>query len=388
MLIICCRIQRNSTESPLLRSPVEIRERIWSLVLGGGLLHVAFQPLMQCGSGLCAFYQGGENKVPIWSANYCTLKGSEQHSNAVALPPSFQDFTAVHPHAGCHTMGHRTNKDNKPYLQVLRTCRQVYLEASRVLWNTNTFSFNDHITLRMFMDNRKTAQKQLLRKLHLDMRWPSGSEKCDWEKALTLTLIRSLKGLRIFHLYIEQSFLNHVINWKDKRDWEKDLLSDTFKDVMKFKVLPLETVTVNIANGLGYEEYERQSQWPLAGRTEWAEKLKSQLLDPEGGVRWQEQQDHIREAASQMKEEIAQTRAKQTCLKFSSEEECAEFYQQRQDDKDKRSGRVRKAKKVAGPCGRQHVCLLCFSKEGPDRYEAARNCREPGYCNVVDETTS
>src|SRR5271168_1546429 len=107
MLIICCRIQRNSTESPLLRLPVEIRERIWSLILGGGLLHVAFEPLIQYGSDLDDFYRGGKNKVLAtltWSANYCTLKGSEQHSNAVALSTQLQDSTYAcdeHPHAGC-----------------------------------------------------------------------------------------------------------------------------------------------------------------------------------------------------------------------------------------------------------------------------------------------
>lgn len=373
---------------------IEIRERIWCLTLGGGLLHLKFGPLIQYSYDLEDFYREDKNKVLgklEWSANYCTLKGSEQHSNAVVLPAPFQigqDSTHTceeHPHAGCDS----TNQDNKPYLQVLRTCRQVYLEASRVLWNTNTFSFDNPNVLKMFMSNRKTAQKQLLRKLHLDMSWSWRFEKRAWEKTLTLTLIRSLKGLRTFHLYIEQCLLNRDANWEGKPGWETDLLSDTyFEDVMKFKILPLETVTVNIANGPEFDDPEGHPPWPLAGRAEWAERLKSQLLDPEGMVRWQERQDHAKEMASQKKEERAQTRAKQTCLEFSSEEECAEFYQQRQDDKDKRSGRVRKAKKVAGPCGRQHMCLLCFLKGGSDRYEAARNCREPGYCNVVDETTS
>jgi hypothetical protein len=221
------------------------------------------------------------------------------------------------------------------------------------------------------------------------MKWYWRFDKRAWEKALTLTLIRSLKGLRTFHLYIEQSLLNRDVNWEGKPGWETDLLSDTyFEDVMKLKILPLETVTVNIANGPEFDELEANPQWPLAGRTEWAERLKRQLLDPEGTASWQERQDHIREAASQRKEERAQIRAEQTCFEFSSEEECAEFHQKRQDDKDKRNGRVRKAKKVAGPCGRQHMCLLCFSKGGSDRYEAALNCPEPGHCNVVDETTS
>jgi hypothetical protein len=157
---------------------------------------------------------------------------------------------------------------------------------------------------------------------------------------------------------------------------------------MKFKILPLETVTVNLANGPAFHKRKGYPRWPLAGRTEWAERLKSQLLDPEGPVRWQERQDRIREVARQKKEKQAQIRANQICFGFSSKEDCAEFHQQRQDDKDKHSGRVRKAKKVAGSCGRQHICLLCFSKLGSDQYEAARNCSKPGYCRAVDATTN
>jgi hypothetical protein len=40
ILITRNSIQRNNTESGLLRLPVEIRERIWAMVLGGGLIHV------------------------------------------------------------------------------------------------------------------------------------------------------------------------------------------------------------------------------------------------------------------------------------------------------------------------------------------------------------
>jgi hypothetical protein len=364
------------------------------------LLHLEFGPFDQYDRDLDGFFRDNKINIPgkfVWSANYCTLKDSEQHSNAVVLPTPFQtsqnstDTIEENPHTDCGTANHPTNKDNRPHLQVLRTCRQIYLEASRVLWNTNTFSFDNPNVLKMFMDNRKTAQKQLLRKLHLDMRWHWRFQKRAWEKVLTLTLVRSLKGLRTFHLYIEQWLLNREADWEDNPAWETDLLSDTyFEGVMKLKILPLETVTVNIANGPELNERERHLQWPLAGRAEWAERLKRQLLDPEGTACWQERQDHIREAARQKKEERAQIRAKQTCFDFSSEEECAEFYQERQDDKDKRSGRVRKAKKVAGPCGRQHMCLLCFLKgvSESDRYEAARNCPRPGHCNVVDETTS
>jgi hypothetical protein len=281
-----------------------------------------------------------------------------------------------------------SDKDSKPYLQVLRTCRQIYLEASRVLWATNTFSFIRPETLKAFMNDRKTAQKQLLKNLHLNMTWNMKQHKRAWEKALTLTLVRSLKGLRTVHLRIEQCVVDENSCFHSNPLEGEDLLDTSpFEEIMKFKILPLETVTVNIANG----EFTRRNsngdlQWPLARRVECAESLESQLLDPEGAARWQERQEHLQELARQKNEQLAQYRATQICSRFSTEEECAEFYQKRQDDKDKRDGRVKKAEKVAGSCGRQHSCLICRGKASSDVDEEVPNCPRPGHCEEVEGT--
>jgi hypothetical protein len=120
------------------------------------------------------------------------------------------------------------NRQAKPYLQLLRTCRQFYLEASRVLWITNTFSFNNPETLKKFMKDRKTTQKQLLKNLHMNMPWHCELPKRGWEKALTVTLVRSLKGLRTFHLYIEQCILNKNSTFMDTPDWETNILRNSF----------------------------------------------------------------------------------------------------------------------------------------------------------------
>jgi hypothetical protein len=275
-----------------------------------------------------------------------------------------------------------SDKDSKPYLQVLRTCRQIYPEASRVLWATNTFSFTRPETLKAFMNDRKTAQKQLLKNLHLTMTWNMKQHRRAWEKALTLTLVRSLKGLRTLHLRIEQCVLDENSCFHSNPMEGEDLLDTSpFEEIMKFKILPLETVTVNILN----EEFIRR-KWPLARRVECAESLESQLLDSEGAARWQERQEHLQELARQKNEQLAQYRATQICSRFSTEEECAEFYQKRQDDKDKRDGRVRKAEKIAGSCGRQHSCLICRGKVSSDVDEEVPNCPRPGHCEEVEGT--
>jgi hypothetical protein len=385
------------------------------MILGGGLLHLKFEPpLIYDNDTDGVLSRRGE---PVWSANYCTVKTSQQHSNALVFADAVNDaedltYIGEHPHRSCKldrrsfylsTLSkdsknskerlHLVKKDAKPYLQLLRTCRQIYLEASRVLWTTNTFSFDNPKFLRMFMNDRKTAQKQLLKNLHLDMAWHRRTQKRDWERTLTLTLVRSLKGLRTLHLYIEQCLLNQASNFENKSDWETKILGDSyFQEIMKLKMLSLETVTVNIANGpsLSCLPDEGLQTWPSTGRTEWAERLKGQLLDPEGAARLQEQQDHQKELMRQEKEELAQARARSTCFDFSTEEECAEVHQKRQDDRDERAGRVRNGKKVAGPCGRQHMCLICYWKRfsGPDdAAEVARNCPQPGHCNEAENTT-
>jgi len=283
-----------------------------------------------------------------------------------------------------------SDRDSKPYLQVLRTCRQIYLEASRVLWATNTFSFTRPETLKAFMNDRKTAQKQLLKNLHLDMTWSMKEHKRAWEKVLTLTLVRSLKGLRAVHLRIEQSVLDENSCFHGNPMGGEDLLNTSpFEEIMKFKILPLETVTVNLIRGeLTRRHGNGDLQWPLARRVECAESLESQLLDPEGAARWQERQEHLQELARQKNEQLAQYRATQICPRFSTEEECAEFYQKRQDDKDERDGRVRKAKKIAGSCGRQHSCLICREKASSDVDEEVPNCPRPGHCEEVEGTAT
>jgi hypothetical protein len=214
-----------------------------------------------------------------------------------------------------------SDKDSKPYLQVLRTCRQIYLEASRVLWATNTFSFNRPETLKAFMNDRKTAQKQLLKNLHLDMKWHMKQDKRAWEKALTLTLVRSLKGLRAVHLRIGQCVLDENSCFHRNPTGGEDLLNTSpFEEIMKFKILPLETVTVNLVNGpFTRRDGNGDLQWPLARRVKYAERLESQLLDPEGAARWQERQEHLQELARQRNVQSSTRSARMTKTKVMDE---------------------------------------------------------------------
>lgn len=94
-----------------------------------------------------------------------------------------------------HTSSHCSDKDrqgvrkclyNKELdLGIIGCCRQLYEEASQILWSTNTFSFYDTITLRRFMEDRKLFQKRLVKRLRLMMNWAFELHRA-WNSALNI----------------------------------------------------------------------------------------------------------------------------------------------------------------------------------------------------------
>ena len=54
-------------------------------------------------------------------------------------------------------------------LQILRACRQLHTEATRILWKTNTFSFNTAGTFKFFMESLVPFQRPLLRNLSISL---------------------------------------------------------------------------------------------------------------------------------------------------------------------------------------------------------------------------
>ena len=89
-----------------------------------------------------------------WYSTYCTVNDSKHFLSARKLATAannnkgtskanngypLRNYSEAHdPYLILGTGGWRethsfSDKDSKPYLQVLRTCRQIYLEASRIL---------------------------------------------------------------------------------------------------------------------------------------------------------------------------------------------------------------------------------------------------------------
>ena len=153
----------------------------------------------------------------------------------------------------------------KLQLALLRTCRQIYVEANEVLWGTNTFSFGGTRLLRDFIAQRNAMQKQMLRKIFV--KWDNS---CLVVK-LPMATINALSGIRVLHLSMETTFISiHEENSTYRNQY--------INSVLALRLLaPLEVVTVT------FDTYvivpTRAGDLPPTQQLEIAEGIRSRLLD-------------------------------------------------------------------------------------------------------------
>ena len=134
------------------------------------------------------------------------------------------------------------------HLTALRVCRQMYNKANNVFWTTNTFSFDDaNPTLVDFMESRTTRQKQLLRKLRLQMNWIYEDDR-GWNRVLGVRRLRSLTELRSLRLQINHSMNAAVYQEAEPRGNEPSLFQpQQWDSVLRIETLPLTDVEVFVS---------------------------------------------------------------------------------------------------------------------------------------------
>lgn len=174
--------------------PLEIRNKIWSSLLGDRLIHLEF-----VGNLRHTVRQDDRPEDDMVEASTWTKTIGDQ------------EIVWRQPHYHCEVElaynpnRRRADPERDPkymHLAVLRVCRQIYNEANHVLRTTNTFSLNDAgLSFYHFMEDRTTHQKRLLRRLRLQMDWIWVEEKI-WDRPFSAKLIKSLTGLRILRLQI------------------------------------------------------------------------------------------------------------------------------------------------------------------------------------------
>lgn len=204
----------------------------------------------------------------------------------------------------------RDGYDREMHLGILRTCRQIYIEANQVLWESNIFSFNDVPSFSRFMGERTNFQKRLIKKLRLVVVFALHGTPL-WSDAITMPLIRSLQGLREIWLCINARFpASHF----DKKYKARCFETKYLEGARKLATLPLTRAKVSITNRyLGnydaYWELGLYTQWTKEQQQEYAELIQARLLDVNGARLFQQENDVVKEMMQRDREIQAEIQA-------------------------------------------------------------------------------
>ena len=161
---------------------------------------------------------------------FCVAGKSEQEAydeanHSSGISQAFEDPNFIEPckerHKNCLMCG--SKQSEKPVeglqaerltfdknLSVLAVCRLLYEESNNILWQTNTFSFHDALSFKLFNAGMNPSQKHRIRKVHFSINMPIDSESvrllifAGWAKAIAPRTLTPLKNLKVLHLSFDQ----------------------------------------------------------------------------------------------------------------------------------------------------------------------------------------
>ena len=318
-------IARNASTSPLLNLPPEIREKIWKEVLGNNLIHlvylygddVDFETNESLHSSINYSRKAGKSYGSAWRHLVCEEDCAERRPDEKQTYEATDEVYWLRPHQLCKPHYDEPAPDESPIefwdhetmrLTILRVSNQTYVEANRVLYASNTFSFADGITCKRFMMTRNIKQKRMIKSLRFEMEWWLETHK-EWNSALTMPLVRSLSGLRNLRLLIihdlEADIYNAVKgNFLHSTSWCEGL--------RKISILPLTSAEVHVRSaGLSSET---RTYWTESDMAEVADGLREILLNPKGAEVYAEAREKEQEQGRRNREREAKMRASRTML--------------------------------------------------------------------------
>jgi hypothetical protein len=298
-----------------------------------------------------------------------------------------------HPHESCRALltilrsdrekldsrhlEYHNRKEHLLPVQLLRVCRQIYIEANPLLWSNNTLSFGRPSDFKDFMADRIGAQKAHITHLHLDMSkvypyWPDSRPS----SAASLGIVKSLVGLRSLSVYVSDWVIHDklVRNVGDDEtaqitEWKRLVEGHACDELTHYKILPLAKVMVLMTNSAARQHESPaipndSENWRRWERMKYAESIRQTILDAEGPQKFEKEQAEAKIA--QQSEAANRKLRSPPCRQASTRDECAQMNQNRRQKKSPH-------------CYLDHVCLICFNDSKKDR-EAARQCPTPGVC--------
>lgn len=143
------RTEANLKNAPLLRVPAEILNIIYRLVLGDCFIHI--------------WREGDEDRCGIPPFTICSKSAATEAKAYERSVRGKLDDDEIRHGSYCGLSSGRV----KDFLAPLRVCRQIYFEATEILYATNTFSFENPVICSTFMKALPQVQKNKIAKIHV-----------------------------------------------------------------------------------------------------------------------------------------------------------------------------------------------------------------------------
>lgn len=195
-------------------------------------------------------------------------------------------------HIVCHQRPPMQGKGPKPNqlsLTLLRSCRQIYLEANLVHYTNNTFAFNCNDILERYVRARfKNKQNLAIRSLYLDVSVSHSSSVSAWSDSINKAILQRLKSVRCLYLNITQVYCTCSVETCGYEGSE--MTERQGKMFKKFSKLPLTEATLVIDDrtfleqvkahgswGL-YDQMEQQYRWTMKQKQDFSKEIRNTLL--------------------------------------------------------------------------------------------------------------
>jgi hypothetical protein len=201
-----CRTIKNGIDSPLLRLPAELRNRIWEQLYGGNVIHVYYRS------------RGLTNMV-------CVVCDQQDDPAKTVFCCSRHSASAI----------------SVPFV-----CKQYFGEASMTFFASNVFGVDNPTTLRAFAASNPNF---IARVRQLIVQAASGSFAASWGSVMNPSLLGHFKSLRgvslsIPIMYHELSLLDRT-NIMDDGKWKSRKVPSVIRAFQQHR-LQKDLTTVNL----------------------------------------------------------------------------------------------------------------------------------------------
>lgn len=149
-------------------------------------------------------------------------------------------------HDACKTMWEDddSSSSSRLSLTLLGASRQTYEEANRILWTTNTFTFKDLFDLSKFVGALNFAQRKIMTKVLLRLRWSSYNQ-FHLFKPISKRVMKNICGVQHLDLCLEVD--EAADRWLLTLDAEH--MESRLSPLLPFQQLPLKRVRVTVTDG-------------------------------------------------------------------------------------------------------------------------------------------